>query len=86
MTKVRILDEQLRKKKKLKPIEFKFYIINGDGEKWEPIDYENLPYNWKFIDLICKNWRNEGFDLMRAYDNDENGLIALGHFNDGVVE
>jgi hypothetical protein len=81
MTKVIILGEQ-PEKKELKPIEFlgyldAFFKFNSNCSK---------PNVWKNIVLIRKGYSIEGLDLMYAYDDDKKeGLLYLGHFNDGVV-
>ena len=80
MTKVIIIGEQ-PEKKELKPIEFVKYL-----------DYHlefssgcSSPKKWENIELICKNYFNK-YDLMFAFDEDRNnGVLYLGHFNDGVV-
>jgi len=80
MTKVIILGKE-PEKKELKPIEFVKYL-----------DYHlefssgcSSPKKWENIELICKNHFNK-YDLMFAFDEDRNnGVLYLGHFNDGVV-
>lgn len=80
MTKVIILGEQAEQKTELKKIEFvKMLSVNVSIEK-----SESKPSSWQNIELICKNYGD--YDLMYAYDNDRNdGVLYLGHFNDGVV-
>ncbi len=57
--------------------------IHEDGAWHTPV---TKPDQWDSIDLICVNWRGCGMDLMRGYDERKNnGVLALGHFNDGVV-
>jgi hypothetical protein len=82
MTKVIIIGEQ-PEKKELKPIElvkhldidFKFSSGCSYPEVWV----------WENIELICKNYFDK-YDLMFAFDEDRsNGILYLGHFNDGVV-
>jgi len=72
--------------KDLIPIKFKFNLDKG-------VDYVNFsdtgmtPSQFKYIELICKNYGN-GFDLMFAYDDPskrEKGVLFAGYFNDGVV-
>lgn len=81
MTKVIILGQE-PENKELKPIQFVyfFYIHHGVGETGvKPKSYEN-------IELICKDFEGYGFDLMFAYNEDRNqGILYLGHFNDGIV-
>lgn len=80
MTKVIILGEATPEQAK-KPIEFKKWItsnlaINNTAHK--PKEYAN-------IELICRNYTPD-LDLMFAYDGERsNGLLFLGHFNDGIV-
>lgn len=41
---------------------------------------------FKFIELICKDYGGSSLDLMFAYDDDRNcGLLFIGNFNDGIV-
>jgi hypothetical protein len=81
MTKVIIIGEQ-PEKKELKPIEFiyTFSVQHGAEEtKTKPKIFQN-------IEFICKDYAGFGFDLMFAYNEDRNqGILYLGHFNDGVV-
>jgi len=80
MTKVIILGEQ-PEKKELKPIEFLKYL----GYYLEFNSICSKPKDFKNIELICKNYFNK-CDLMFAFDEDRNnGVLYLGHFNDGVV-
>lgn len=80
MTKVTILGQE-PKEKELKKIEFvKDILENGS---WFDSCYN--PQAWKYIDLICLNWRGSNLDLMRVYDDSTNGALVLGHFNDGIV-
>ncbi len=81
MTKVRDLTRQQGEEKKLKPIDF--ILSCSDTDDWN--SSVSAPSQWDNIDLICKNWRNSGFDLMRIYNNDSDGFLILGHFNDGYV-
>jgi hypothetical protein len=81
MTKVIILGEQ-PEKKELKPIEFVKYL----GSELKINSNPTEPKFWKNIELICRNYSSEPFDLMFAYDdNRSGGVLYLGHFNDGVV-
>jgi hypothetical protein len=81
MTNVIIIGEQ-PEKKELKPIQFVKYMnfelkINSDPSE---------PKLWKNIELICRNYSSQPFDLMFAYDDNRiGGVLYLGHFNDGVV-
>lgn len=87
MTKVNILVEGSPETKKLKPIEFvKFCLESG---RWESCTDGNhaKPCDWECIYLIAKNWRATRLDLMICSDSKDmhNGMLVLGHFNDGVV-
>ena len=82
MTKVIILGEDAPEQPK-KPIKFVYFL--NQGHKFDTgVAYPNCFAN---IELICSNYLNKGFDLMFAYDdNRNNGVLYLGHINDGVVE
>lgn len=78
-TKVTILGEAEAVKPELKKIEFVRYL-SGDIVKTDPCK----PSQWKNIELIKRGSGN--LDTMFAFDDSrEDGLIYLGHFNDGVV-
>lgn len=83
MTKVTVLGEN-KTKKESKPIEF-IYILNSsslifDKTILDPSDFEN-------IILICKSYTKESLDLMFAYEERiDEGILFLGHFNDGFVK
>ena len=83
MTKVIILGQEPKEEKKLKPIEFVKAIPDTgklQNPNYKPSEFEN-------IELICKNYYHEDFDLMFAYDLERSrGCLYLGHFNDGVTE
>lgn len=87
MTKVIILGEQKENKVK-EPIEF-IAFLGSDCV----LDYEcsnsQKPVKWKNIELISRNYTDDGLDLMFAYDDTRDGsdipTIFLGKFNDGVV-
>jgi len=80
MTKVIILGQE-PENKELKPIEF-VKCLYSDLEFSSDC---SPPKVWRNIELICKNYATK-FDLMFAYDEDRsNGILYLGHFNDGVV-
>ena len=82
MTKVIILGEQ-PEKKELKPIEFEKVLSFDISFKFTTAYI--TPERWENIELICKNYQNT-CDLMFAYDdNRHEGILFLGHFNDGVV-
>jgi len=69
--------------KKLKPIEFVYFLSGDFGLFGNP----KPPSTWKHVDLVIKNYTLEGFDLMVGYDVDKhNGILYLGHYNDGVKQ
>ncbi len=83
-TKVTILGEVQPKGCK-KKIEFALRIHDGISDtkitepEWKPSDFKN-------IELICKGYGSDFYDLMFAYDKHrDEGFIFLGHFNDGIV-
>lgn len=81
MTKVTILNEEI-KSKKLTRIKFEKKILET-GE-WE--DCNDDPKIWNNVVLLHKQWRLSNMDLMFAFDNGtNNGYIVLGFFNDGIV-
>ena len=82
MTKVIILGQE-PEKKELKPIEFVKVLSYDDKFKFTTVYITTE--RWENIELICKNYQNT-YDLMFAYDdNRHEGILFLGHFNDGVV-
>lgn len=83
-TKVTIIDGEPKEEKK-KPIEFvKCIQPNVGGISIEEAD--NAPCEWGYIELISKG-DDLPYDTMFAHDGDmSNGVLYLGHFNDGVVE
>lgn len=78
MTKVIILGESSVKEKK-EPIQFKKMLI---GTTWE--DSVTSPHAWNNIILLERKY-HEDLDLMYASDADGDGVLHLGHFNDGIV-
>lgn len=83
MTKVIILGEATpAPEPNKKPIEFTHVLKNDLTLK----NLKSITRKWANIELICKEY-TYGLDLMFAYDeNRNNGVLYLGHFNDGVVE
>lgn len=77
MTTIKRLTETAgAEKKKIEFVKF----ISSDGEA---ITANSKPHEYENIVLIRTS---HNFDIMYAYHNDSNdGLIYLGHFNDGVV-
>ena len=87
MTKTIILGEQKDKDAK-KPIEFftRIHVVDSDDVSVENV--ETLPCKWNYIELICKDYA-PNLDLMFAYDNADdrgNGILIIGHWNDGVAK
>ncbi len=84
MTKVIVLGQEPKEEKKLKPIECVKYCLADSNWTKENVGLSS----YKFVYLICRNWRESNFDLMICsdYENMTNGAIILGHFNDGIVE
>ena len=87
MTKTIILGEQKDKAIK-KPIEFFTHIHVVDSDNVSVENVATLPCKWNYIELICKEYA-PNFDLMFAYDDADdrgNGILIIGHWNDGVVK
>lgn len=82
MTKISVWGEKEPKKPEGKPIEF-LKCLNT-GCKWEAVAIK--PNEFDFIQLVQKG-RNEGNDLMFAWDNhDDEPTIYRGNWNDGFVK
>jgi hypothetical protein len=68
-----------------KPIVFNDYLDANSVSS----AFVGIPSQFKYIELICKNYNNGCRDLMFAY-NDPNersyGELYIGHFNDGIVK
>lgn len=81
MTKVIILGEEPKEKKK--KIEF-VKALDKDLTWFDP---ESQGHLYKNVELISKaNSHIQGYDVMFAYDDYRcNGVVILGHFNDGIV-
>ncbi len=82
MTQVIVLGE-IESKKSKKKIEFN-YFCGGD---MQPENECMKPNGWAYIELICKDYTDEGLDLMYAYDDPKTrtGALYIGKFNDGIV-
>ena len=82
-TKVVILGESYDDVKPKKNIEFVKYL-NRDINIYDEL--HNKPNDYKTIVLLAKEYGN-GLDLMYAIADDKynDGVLFLGHFNDGVV-
>ena len=82
MTKCIVLGEQPTEVKK-KPIEFMKWI-NLDLEVNECSSYPN---NYKNLELVCRDYRGSGCDMIYAYsDSRDTGCMYFGKWNDGVAE
>jgi hypothetical protein len=86
MTKVLVFGENSEQKKKLTPIELAFMIdcnLNVDTVYDSPSDFE-------YIMLLERGYTTSssklpGYDLMMAWDFEDDKALYLGHWNDGVV-
>lgn len=81
MTKVIVLGEETPKEE-MKKIKFLKSINVNDGKHADAV-YD--PASWQYIELIKRSI--SGMDIMFAYDKPDrsNGVLYLGHFNDGIV-
>ena len=80
MTKVSVFGEQPTETKELKKIEFVKEIISSDiiiETTTEPYEFKNV----MLIEIGCV----DGYDAILAWDEINNKIIYLGHWNDGVV-
>lgn len=71
-----------------KPIEFVSLIEVIDSRRVSIFTDMLKPNQWKYIELICKDYGNK-LDILFAYDDPlqrEKGSLYLGRWNDGVVE
>jgi len=79
-----IIDLTVKKEQESKnPI--KLVLFLGRADKFEDTDLS--PSDWKFLELIAKDYTAE-YDLIFCYDDPNErgaGSLFLGHFNDGVV-
>ena len=84
MTIVRDLTSQNEgKEKRLKPIEF---VKQSVRDRWSNFENGISPKDWNNIELVAKSYC-DNLDLMIAFDDIRGeGVLYLGHFNDGVVE
>lgn len=83
MTKVIVIGQENPKDKKM-PIEFRS-ILAADLTIQ---DAECSPSDYKFIELICKDYNDHGDDLMFVYNDSKyrgNGVLYIGRFNNGIV-
>lgn len=80
-------DESEKRKKKLKPITVS-YLFHQDFSL-APTTCASESNQWKFLELICRNYDGNGTDLIFAYDYPDqrgDGTLYIGQWNDGVVE
>ena len=81
-TKCIVLGEEPTEVKK-KPIEFL---------KWINMDLiisecSGSPKDYHVVELICKDYRESGYDMMHAYNDSRRvGCLYFGYWNDGVAE
>ena len=80
-TKCIVLDESSESTEKI-PIKFKKFL-ESTSEKFELSYCE--PSAYRVIELICRNYGNAEMDLMYAYFSRTNGILYLGHWNNGIV-
>ena len=86
MAKTIVIGQKETRAKKLTPIEFE--RILSESLDMEMGTYSKEPDDFKYIELICKNYTDD-VDLMFAYDNPNkrgDGVLFAGKWNDGVVE
>lgn len=84
MTTVTIIGEDNATKEK-KPIEF-VKLITGRKDDGV-LDASLSPNKFDYIELICLSGSHNYYDIMFAHNGKrEDGMICLGHFNDGVVK
>jgi len=73
-------------KDKGKPIVF-VKAINDTINNCKVRDANDKPWEWKFIELVCRQETQGAYDVMFAYDeNRAYGLTYLGYWNDGFVK
>ena len=80
MTKVSVFGQQPTETKELKKIEFVKEISSSDIIS----ETTTEPYEFKNVMLIEIGYV-DGYDAILAWDEINNKIIYLGHWNDGVV-
>ena len=68
-----------------KPIVFNDYLDANSVSS----AFVGIPSQFKYIELICKNYNNGCRDLMFAYNdpsNRNNGTLFIGYWNSGTVK
>lgn len=85
-TKVTILGMDEPKEKELKKIEFVKAVFTGIDQP-SIGEYSTFPASWENIELVRKSDSRDKYDVMFAYQTEKRsqGIIYLGHFNDGIV-
>lgn len=71
-----------------KPIELLYYSFDSTLEGWDSLnDQYCIPSDWDNIELIVRDYGSPKLDLMLVYNGIDRtkGVLALGHWNDGVV-
>lgn len=72
------------------PIELLFCLTPMEEDaafEWDPIN-EATPEQYRFIELITKNYGGTKFDLIFCYYHSDcrtDGALFLGRWNDGIV-
>ncbi len=84
-----IIVGEKRESEPKKPIEFiKCFLLDGTLEATGG----ETPTNFDYIELIARNYgefNDQSFDLIFCYDKPDerhDGVLYLGHWNDGVAE
>jgi hypothetical protein len=84
-----IIVGEKRESEPKKPIEFIMNLLsNGTLEG----GFVDKPTDYNYIELIARNYgdlNGNSFDLIFCYDNPNgrrDGILYLGHWNDGVAE
>jgi hypothetical protein len=84
MTKTIVIGESANTEK-VKPIEFCYAM-----DECHCTDTTNdKPNEFRFVELIVKNYLDAGKDIMFAYDdayNRKDGVLYVGYWNNGVVK
>ena len=86
MTKVLVFGESNEQKKELKKIKL-VYMFDCNADKTTAND---KPSDFNYIMLLERGYtkgssRLDTYDLIMAWDEENNKTIYLGHWNDGVV-
>ena len=87
MTKTIVLGSPYQQTIQKKPIEFIDYL--DVSLEHQSSAFVSPPSQFKYIELICKNYNNGFMDLMFAYDdpsNRNNGTLFIGYWNSGIME